>query len=56
MNEIHHHRITIDLWIWEPQKQKVNEEIDVLLGKLKAKELLGTAGYVRTHLGEVEGE
>jgi hypothetical protein len=40
--------------VWQPQQKKVQEEIDELLGKIKAKELLAHCGNIKTHVAEAE--
>ena len=54
MNETHNKRLVVSFVIWEPYSKITLDEIDVLINKLKTKELLGHAGYVKLEL--LDGE
>lgn len=50
MNEIHEQRLLIEFYSWAPFTKDVERELNELIMKLKNKELLGHAGYVKTTL------
>ncbi len=47
MNDIYHHTYTLEFDIWDPQKQKANDELSDFLMNLKNKVLLPHVGNVK---------
>lgn len=52
MNDLTHHVLTIEFDTWQPFDKLIQLELDDLLSKIRARELLGHAGNVRSKLGE----